>query len=68
MPGSSVQDTPLHIHVGEVADMARRFLRMAQIVACMKFNELISVALVRVRTIPTEQPPLVGKVSVNLYG
>jgi hypothetical protein len=28
-------------------------------------NELNSVALVRERTIPTEQPPIVGEVSVN---
>jgi hypothetical protein len=27
-----------------------------------------SVALVRERTIPTEQPPFVGEVSANFYG
>jgi hypothetical protein len=31
-------------------------------------SKLISVALVRKRTIPTEQPPLVGEVSVNFCG
>jgi len=30
--------------------------------------KLNSVALVRERTIPTEQPPPVGEVSANFYG
>jgi hypothetical protein len=33
-----------------------------------KKNKLNSVALVRKRTIPTEQPPLVGEVSANFRG
>jgi hypothetical protein len=32
------------------------------------FTKLNSVAVVRKRTIPTEQPPLVGEVSANLCG
>jgi hypothetical protein len=32
------------------------------------YNKVNSEALVRERTIPTEQPPLVGKVSANVYG
>jgi hypothetical protein len=32
----------------------------------MKFLKLNSVALVRKRTIPTERPPHVGEVSVNV--
>jgi hypothetical protein len=31
-------------------------------------NNNNSVALVRKRTIPTEPPPLVGKINANFYG
>jgi hypothetical protein len=35
---------------------------------CNKETKLNTVACIRVRTIPTERPPLVGEVSANFYG
>jgi hypothetical protein len=58
----------VHMHSVNIQNRVYEAVYFGHLCLPMHSIKLNSVALVRKRTIPTEQPPLVGEVSANFCG